>query len=93
MIFEADAIFFTQQIYFGKKSKSSFIAEPCSDFNRCYAQRILENFESRLILVLSTLDASYMSILRTNYFHCVFRYYYDVNPNTVNYQIAENAKP
>ena len=36
---EANAIF-TQQIDFGKKRKSLFIAEPRSDFNRCYEQRM-----------------------------------------------------
>ena len=29
------------------------------------------------------MDASYLSFLRTNDFCCVFRYYYDVNTNTV----------
>ena len=28
------------------------------------------------------MDASYLSILRSNDFRCVFRYYYDVNANT-----------
>ena len=28
---------------FGENSKSLFIAEPLSDFNRCYEQRISEN--------------------------------------------------
>ena len=37
-------------------------------------------------MVLGPFDASYMSFLRTNNFHCVFRYYYDVNANTV-YQL------
>ena len=38
--------------------------------------------ENQLLLVLGPMDASYMSILHTNNFHCVFRYYYDVNANT-----------
>ena len=30
------------------------------------------------------MDTSYLSILRTTDFRCVFRYYYDVNANTEN---------
>ena len=30
------------------------------------------------------MDASYLSFLRTNDFHCVFRCYYGVNANTVH---------
>ena len=30
----------------------------------------------------SCMDASYLSILSTNHFRCIFRYYYDVNVNT-----------
>ena len=38
--------------------------------------------ESRLLLILRLIDASFLSILPTNHFHCLFRYYYDVNVNT-----------
>ena len=31
------------------------------------------------------MDASYLSFLRTNDFHCVFRYYYGVNANTEHF--------
>ena len=34
---------FNPAIDFGKNRKSLFIAEPRSDFNRCYEQRISEN--------------------------------------------------
>ena len=42
MILEADAIFYPASQFWGDR-KSLFIAEPRSDFNRCYEQRILEN--------------------------------------------------
>ena len=47
---------FTQQHYaidFGKKRKSLFIAEPCSDFNCCYEQRISENQNCILFIAVS----------------------------------------
>ena len=38
------------------------------------------------------MDASYLSILRTNYFRCVFRYYYVVNANTVLFLFQKTNK-
>ena len=38
--------------------------------------------ESRLHLILRPMYAGYLSILRSNDFRCIFRYYYGVNANT-----------
>ena len=42
----------------------------------------LKCVESRLLLILRSMDASYLSFLSTNNFRCVFRYYFGVNANT-----------
>ena len=38
--------------------------------------------ESRLLLILHPMGRSYLSLMRTNDFRCVFRYNYNVNANT-----------
>ena len=40
------------------------------------------DIESRLLLILRSMDAGYLPILRTNDFRCVFRYFYGVNAST-----------
>ena len=49
---EANAIF-TYQVDFGKTRKSLFIAEPPSDFNRCYEQPFSENHNWILLIAVS----------------------------------------
>ena len=43
----------------------------------------LKCVESRLLLILHSMDASHLSFLPTKNFRWVFRYYYGVNANTV----------
>ena len=37
----------------------------------------------QIIMPICSIDAAYLSILQTNDFRCVFRYYYGENANTV----------
>ena len=105
---------------FWENRKTLILAEPRSDFNCCYEQRILESHNWILFIAVSLWiwsiakykrpifkgfnslyywaglnllkvncfwscvpwTLAYLSILRTNDFRCVFRYYYDVNANT-----------
>ena len=52
----------------------------------------LKFVESRLHVILRPMYAGYLSILRTNDFRCVFRYYYGVNVNTDIYIRIISAK-
>ena len=55
---------------------------------------LLKFAESRLHLILRPMYAGYLSILRSNDFCCVFRYYYGVNANTaVDSEIFANSLP